>query len=726
MIHLSIDVTEQHMISTSRTRSTSSYGPGRCIPTTGALSQRGWYLPRHFYLRSRIGHTRIKRKGISNRHSRTGITICLLAACFCGSCGPGGSVVSGSTHAGFGGPMRESRCDTSDGEVTSLVVDWSASERTNLGAAAARGLVFVRVDECDMKILSRCTLGIGSYKYQSVPPKPQHETYRDEGALYTSMPFGVARLAGHLSGSSFLDLNMTMVGQYTSDRVAVAVETLPGDCAGATHMIASYNVGAFELRAVDAAGASGSGSALGGEVGGDKTSHSGWSTSDGDLGACKAGGSVQIPAELCSSPISVTLVPLSGRASPAVAVLSEPRSVPSKPTGSKGSGSGQSGGGPGTVVRKEPNPTQTNPGRAERSKGRDVNHIAVAGLRTCAVSRLGGVKCWGDNRNGQLGDGTKVLRLVPTPVASLGSGVSAIAAGDSHTCALKATGAVMCWGNNSQGRLGDGTTAARLVPTPVARLSSGVSAIAAGDSHTCALKATGAVVCWGNNHYGALGDRTTVDRLAPTPVAGLGSEVSDIAAGGGHTCALKATGAVVCWGNNNKGQLGDGTTVDRLVPTPVVGLGSGVAAIAAGYQFTCASKSTGAVACWGDNGNGQLGDGTRVGRLVPTPDASLGLGVSAIAAATYHTCVLQSAGGVLCWGDNAVGQLGDGSTDSRVSPTPVAGLGSGVSAIAADAQHTCAMKSTGSVVCWGSNIFGQLGDGTKVNRPVPTPVVGYP
>ena len=195
---------------------------------------------------------------------------------------------------------------------------------------------------------------------------------------------------------------------------------------------------------------------------------------------------------------------------------------------------------------------------------------------------------------------------------------------------------------------------------------------------------------------------------------------------GAHTCALKPTGAVVCWGRNGIGQLGDGTTEDRLVPTQVATLDSGVSAIANGLTHTCALKSTGAVVCWGSNSSGALRVGATTNRLAPTPVVGLTSGVSAIAAGSDHTCALMSTGGAVCWGSNGNGQLGDGTTVGRYVARPVARLTSGVSAIGAGGDHTCALMSTGAVVCFGGNVFGQLGDGTTVTRLVPTPVVEYP
>ena len=163
--------------------------------------------------------------------------------------------------------------------------------------------------------------------------------------------------------------------------------------------------------------------------------------------------------------------------------------------------------------------------------------------------------CWGDNEFGALGNGTTTNPVAPVEVAGLSNGVAAIAVGWYHTCALTAVGGIKCWGDNEYGQLGDGTTTHRRMPVEVAGLSSNVVAIAAGSSHTCALTAAGGVKCWGYNFYGQLGDGTKTDRLTPVDVFGLSSGISAIAAGGDHTCALTAAGGVKCWGDNFLGAL---------------------------------------------------------------------------------------------------------------------------------------------------------------------------
>jgi alpha-tubulin suppressor-like RCC1 family protein len=304
-----------------------------------------------------------------------------------------------------------------------------------------------------------------------------------------------------------------------------------------------------------------------------------------------------------------------------------------------------------------------------------VAGIAAGGIHSCALTSAGGVKCWGDNRSGQLGDGTTTARHTLVAVAGLASGVAAIATGGFHTCALTSAGAVKCWGDNRSGQLGDGTMTEHNTPLPVSGLSSGVAAITAGDYHTCALTTAGAVKCWGYNSLGQLGDGTTADSSIPVTVSGLSSGVAAISAGGLHTCALTKAGAVECWGDNREGQLGDGTTTERHAPVAVSGLASGAAAIATGGDHTCARTSTSAVDCWGRNNSGQVGDGTTTERHTPVAVTGIARDVAAITAGGFHTCALSSSGAITCWGNNPFGQLGDGTKTSRRKPVRVIRFG---------------------------------------------------
>jgi alpha-tubulin suppressor-like RCC1 family protein len=350
------------------------------------------------------------------------------------------------------------------------------------------------------------------------------------------------------------------------------------------------------------------------------------------------------------------------------------------------------------------------------------SRVAAGAAHTCVLTAGGGVTCWGANDSGQLGDGTTTGRLWPVPVTGLATGVAAIAAGGYHTCLLTTAGGVRCWGANNYGQLGDGTTTDRSTPAAVTGLDTGVTAIAAGESHTCAVTISGGVKCWGFNSNLQLGDGTTTTRTAPVSVNLLARAAVAVTAGSFHTCALTINGGVTCWGDNWGGQLGDGTGMARTVPVAVSGLTSGVAAIAAGDYHTCAVTAGGGAMCWGSNESG-LGDGTIVMvREAPVPVTGLASGVEAIAVGRDHTCALTTGGGVQCWGGNGYGQLGDGTRTSSTVPVAVIGLTSGVAAIAAGADHTCAATTGGGAACWGRGNSGQLGDGTTLNRFVPTAV----
>ena len=348
-----------------------------------------------------------------------------------------------------------------------------------------------------------------------------------------------------------------------------------------------------------------------------------------------------------------------------------------------------------------------------------VAAVSAGGQHTCALTTSGGVQCWGRNRFGQLGSGTPGDSTIPVDVVGLETGVVAIASGAVHTCALTTESGVQCWGRI---QFDSSTT-----PLPVAGLETGVSAISGGFHNACALMTSGGVKCWGRNTYGNLGDGTTtfsdtpVDVLEEPGGPPLSGAVAIAAGGDNHTCVLTTTGSVKCWGINVVGELGSSTTElcggysCSTVPVDVMGLDSGVAAVAAGAVHTCALTEAGGVKCWGYNAFGQLGNGEASTSAVPTPQDVLSLetGVAAISAGGLHTCALLVTGGVKCWGFNFFGQVGDGTDGpgmDRFTPVDVLGLSSGVVAVSAGAYHTCALTGAGAVTCWGGDDFGQTGD----------------
>jgi alpha-tubulin suppressor-like RCC1 family protein len=337
--------------------------------------------------------------------------------------------------------------------------------------------------------------------------------------------------------------------------------------------------------------------------------------------------------------------------------------------------------------------------------------LAVGSAHACAIVRAGEVRCWGGNSAGQLGDGTTTDSATPVSVSGLSSGAVAVAAGLDHTCALTGAGTVLCWGNNTSGQLGDGSTVSQSVPVAVVGLSD-ISAIGTGGSHSCAVSRAGAVQCWGENEFGQLGDGmsgSTAANTMPRSVVGLSSRALAIAGGASHTCALTDQGTVQCWGFNDYGQVGGSVNgAGSNEPFTVPGLLPGIVSIAANGDHTCAINGSGGVQCWGDDRFGEAGDGTTSNQAVPTPSNVLGFSSGAIGIATgfVHACALSAAGGVQCWGR---GPLGDGSSADSAMPVTVQGLPSGLVTIGAGYYNTCVATIDGQVLCWGM---------------VPSPVLG--
>ncbi len=351
--------------------------------------------------------------------------------------------------------------------------------------------------------------------------------------------------------------------------------------------------------------------------------------------------------------------------------------------------------------------------------------IALGANHTCALTIGNGASCWGNNRYGQLGNGTIFGGTLPQAVSRMTGGVKSIAAGGSHTCALLSDGALECWGGNAKGQLGHGISPDSFSPVPVFGLSEGVKAVAAGARHTCALMETGGVKCWGENASGGVGDGTNINRSTPVDVPGLEAGVKFVDAGAGHTCAVMLDGSVKCWGWNLSGQLGNGTRTDSRLPANVAGLSGPVRALAAGDQHTCALLENGSVACWGANASGQLGDGSQIRSNTPVAVGGLGSAVRQISAGAAHTCALLEHNTVVCWGDDQSGQLGDAGRENRSAPVEVTGLAGEVEYVSAGSSHTCAVLRDRRIQCWGFNGEGQLGDGTVKSRRIPGNVPGY-
>ncbi len=362
--------------------------------------------------------------------------------------------------------------------------------------------------------------------------------------------------------------------------------------------------------------------------------------------------------------------------------------------------------------------------------------VLGAGTRTAAATARCGVRAvghevltWGRNQYGQLGNDTTVMSTVAvSALLPAGTAVTQVAGGYAFSLALTADGHIWAWGDNSSGQLGIGSTTDSLVPVQV-RLPEGatVTAIAAGDDHVVALTSTGGLLAWGYNQYGQVGDATTTDREVPVAVhLPSGTTVTAIGAGAGHSLAVTSAGRVLSWGYNNTGQLGLGDRNDRNVPTEVpLPADATFTAVAGGSAHSLALASDGRMWSWGYNAYGQLGNNTTTQTTSPVQvQLPAGASVTAIAGGRgFHSMALESTGQMLTWGDNGYGQLGNGTNTKSLVPIQVhLPAGTTVTAIAGGDDHSLALTSAGQVLAWGYNRYGQLGDGTTTNSNLPVEV----
>jgi alpha-tubulin suppressor-like RCC1 family protein len=363
-----------------------------------------------------------------------------------------------------------------------------------------------------------------------------------------------------------------------------------------------------------------------------------------------------------------------------------------------------------------------------------TNAIAVTtgSMHTCALIADGTVRCWGRNDQGQTGLAGSSDAWEPYLVQGL-SPVVAIDAGVKHTCAVLVSGGVKCWGDNLFGQLGNGTNNDSGSPVSVAALTRATS-VSAGENHSCAVRADGRVKCWGLGTDGRLGQGEFASSSTPVFVTGL-VEVVAVSAGTFHTCAATARGRAWCWGDNGFMKLGDGTSEFR--PSPVLvktetGFLGGVIGVGAGGAHTCALLAGGNVHCWGQNYDGQIGNGSApyAEPSVSVPTAAQGAsgtpltGIVALAVGGSNTCAVLASGRARCWGSNAIGQLGTNQTAQELPSASTAqavsnfSVGAKAIALSSGQLHTCALIGTGKVKCWGMNDRGQLGNG-QINSIAP-------
>jgi alpha-tubulin suppressor-like RCC1 family protein len=342
----------------------------------------------------------------------------------------------------------------------------------------------------------------------------------------------------------------------------------------------------------------------------------------------------------------------------------------------------------------------------------------------CAIADQG-THCWGENGFGQLGNGSTSPSLLPAPVAT---GFTSLSAGARHACGREPNGIVRCWGDGSDGQIGDGAQINRSLPT--AGPGGPYQLVTTGGAHTCALAIDGAAFCWGANADGQLGNGTTTRALSPVAVGG-GRTFATLAAGRNHTCGLDLTGAAWCWGSNAQGQLGDGTTTNRVTPVAVLGNQLFAALAGGGDTHTCATGATGTVRCWGANAGGQLGNNSTAPSSVPVVVQS-SVALSQLTLGDQHSCAITPASVSVCWGTGGDGQIGDAFTVSRLIPTAAqasarfnkltggAGYTCGVTFGAVTGEDNVIVISLRSLLCWGKNSSGQFGRGSTISATTPT------
>jgi alpha-tubulin suppressor-like RCC1 family protein len=358
------------------------------------------------------------------------------------------------------------------------------------------------------------------------------------------------------------------------------------------------------------------------------------------------------------------------------------------------------------------------------------------GGSTCALISTGKVDCWGNNGNGQLGDGSTTDSDVPVPVIGL-TGVKALATSydGGSFCAVLSTGKVKCWGYNPYGELGNGTTTSFTLPVSVKNIST-ATGITGGDYGFCAVLSTSHVDCWGYGGNGDLGNGTFSNSDVPVAVHKI-TNAAKVFAGYYGFCALLSTSHVDCWGYNGNGELGNGNTTTSNVPVATVGISTATAIAADSDGGTyCARLSTGHVDCWGYNSNGELGNGSTTSSDVPVAAKGITTATAVVGAAdaSGSFCARLSTGHVDCWGYNGYGELGNGNTTTFTLPVAVKNL-STATVVTGGQDGFCARLSTSHLDCWGYGSDGDLGNGTFTGSDVPVavhtitnatePVAGY-
>lgn len=349
--------------------------------------------------------------------------------------------------------------------------------------------------------------------------------------------------------------------------------------------------------------------------------------------------------------------------------------------------------------------------------------VSVGEGFTCAITKSDeSLYCWGINSYGQLArpvDNLNPNKPNPSPlkVEGIPGSIVEVSTGSGFACAVNSAANLYCWGKNTFGQLGNDTTTASSRPETVTALLGNVKSVSAGITFACAATLTGAAYCWGDGSLGQLGNNANNDSKIPVAVTGLSSGVSSVSSGLSHSCAIQ-NGGLKCWGEGSNGELGDGLALASNSPVSISGLSSGVKKVSSGYAFTCAMQSTNSY-CWGLNVFGAMGDGTTIQRNSPSVLSDSISALSDLNAGGFSACGVTDAQALLCWGYDANYQIGDNSESNTAQTVAVSvrGLNRDVMSVEGSRYNSCAITKYGRMFCWGDNTWGQLGHGdTETSR----------
>ncbi len=343
-------------------------------------------------------------------------------------------------------------------------------------------------------------------------------------------------------------------------------------------------------------------------------------------------------------------------------------------------------------------------------------NISGFGMQACGIKDNGSLWCWGGNSSGQVGNGT----ISPSVIAPERESTNTtdwvrVSAGNGHTCAIKTNGSLWCWGSDTDGQLGNGATTGDQ-PNPGRESTNATDwvMVSAGLSHTCATKTNGSLWCWGAGSSGQIGNGGVSNQSSPVRESTNATDWVTVSAGGSHTCATKTNGSLWCWGMGASGQIGNGSTSNRLTPTRESTSATDWVTVSAGSNHTCATKTNSSLWCWGVGSFGALGNGSTSDRTTPIRESTNATNWRQVDTRSgSHTCATKTDGSLWCWGSNGTGSLGIGAnSNNQTSPVREATNATDWRYVAISAGHSCAIKINGSLWCWGSDQDGRLGDGS--------------